>query len=97
MCPIARIHTRTGRISTEDLLNRLNLDSIDTYINRRQLRWAGFMPSHRLPKKIETTKRSYTIYIQQNVDEGPEESQNVDPTNLHESAAEEGMARKNLW
>ena len=38
-----------------DLLERLKLDSIDVYINRRQLRWAGHvarMPTTRLPLKI---------------------------------------------
>ena len=55
MCRVTRWHTRLHRISTEELLNRLNLDSIDTYINRRQLRWAGHvarMPTTRLPRKM---------------------------------------------
>jgi hypothetical protein len=55
MCRVTRRHTRTHRISTADLLTRLGLPSIDTYITRRQLRWAGHvsrMEYSRLPRKM---------------------------------------------
>lgn len=41
MCRVTRKHTREYRISTSALLNRVGLCSIDAYITRRQLRWAG--------------------------------------------------------
>ena len=40
---------------TSDLLDKLSLESIDTYICRQQLRWAGHvmrMPWNRLPRKM---------------------------------------------
>ena len=55
MCRVTRRHTRTHRISTANLLARLSLSSIDTYITRRQLRWAGHvsrMDHRRLPRKM---------------------------------------------
>ena len=47
-----RLHTRKYRITTEELLQRLDLKPIDAYINRWQLQWAGHvmhMPYERLP------------------------------------------------
>ena len=58
MCRITRWHTRKHRISSEELLNRLELKPIDTYINSRQLQWAGHvmrMPYERLPRKMITS------------------------------------------
>lgn len=55
MCRVTRRHTRTHRISTADLLMRLGLSSVDTYITRHQLRWAGHvsrMDYRRLPRKM---------------------------------------------
>ena len=55
MCRLTRWHTHRHHISTVELLERLKLDSIDVYINRRQLRWAGHvarMPKTRLPRKM---------------------------------------------
>ena len=43
------------RLRTTELLDRLSLESIDTYVCRQQLRWAGHvirMPWSRLPRKI---------------------------------------------
>ena len=37
MCRVNRLHTRLHRISTEELLNRLGLKSIDAYVTTRQL------------------------------------------------------------
>ena len=48
-------HTRKHRISTLELLGRLRIETIDTYIARRQLRWAGHvarMDMGRLPRKM---------------------------------------------
>ena len=55
MCRVNRLHTRTHRITTQSLLDRLKLSSIDDYITTRQLRWAGHvarMPFNRLPRKM---------------------------------------------
>ena len=55
MCRINRWHAYQHRISTRDLMTRLNVESIDTYITRQQLRWAGHvarMPWDRLPRKM---------------------------------------------
>ena len=57
MCRVTRWHTWKNRISTEQLWKRIGLKSIDTYINRRQLQWAGHvmrMPYNRLPRKMMT-------------------------------------------
>ena len=58
MCRVNRLHTRVYRIRTSDLLNRLSLQSIDLYVNRRQLRWLGHvarMGPQRLPRKMLTS------------------------------------------
>ena len=52
---INRKHTREHRISNAILLKRLSLKSIDCYICKQQLRWAGHvirMPWERLPRKM---------------------------------------------
>ena len=41
MCRVTRYHTRHHRISTQQLMDRLKISEMDTYISRRQLRWAG--------------------------------------------------------
>jgi len=48
-------HTWTHRISTKNLEKELGLDSMNTYIARRQLRWLGHvsrMPFDRLPRRM---------------------------------------------
>ena len=55
MCRVNRFHTRVHRITMVELLRRLSISSIDTYICRQQLRWAGHvvrMPWTRLPRKM---------------------------------------------
>ena len=55
MCRVNRKHTHVHRISTIELLHRTGLSFIDTYITRRQLRWAGHvarMDFCRLPRKM---------------------------------------------
>ena len=55
MCRVTRRHTRTHRISTVQLLARLGLPTIDSFITRRQLRWAGHvsrMDFRRLPRRM---------------------------------------------
>ena len=47
--------TLRNRLRTVDLLDKLSLESIDSYICRQQLRWAGHvirMPWSRLPRKM---------------------------------------------
>ena len=49
------MNTRFHHISTTELLHRTRLSSIDCYITRRQLRWAGHvarMDFRRLPQKM---------------------------------------------
>ena len=55
MCRVNRWHVRKHRITTKELLMRVGLKSIDTYITQRQLRWAGHvarMTYDRLPRKM---------------------------------------------
>ena len=55
MCRVNRKHTREYHISNTELLNRLGLSSIDAYVTRRQLRWAGHvarMDMSRMPRKM---------------------------------------------
>ena len=55
MCRVTRRHTRQHHIRTAELLTRVGLASLDTYIARRQLRWAGHvarMSTARLPRKM---------------------------------------------
>ena len=55
MCRVNRWHTRKYRIRTLDLLKRTGLNTIDVYVSRRQLRWAGHvarMDFDRLPRKM---------------------------------------------
>ena len=55
MCRVNRLHTRQHHIRTTDLLARVGLAPLDTYIVRRQLRWAGHvarMGYARLPRKM---------------------------------------------
>ena len=57
MCRVNRIHTRKYHISTVELLERVGLSSIDAYITKSQLRWAGHvsrMSMERLPRKMMT-------------------------------------------
>ena len=58
MCRVNRWHVRVHRITTEELLNRVDVKPIDAYITRRQLQWAGHvlrMPYDRLPRKMMTS------------------------------------------
>ena len=55
MCRVNLYHTRVWHVSTQELLTRLGLEPIDTYVCREQLRWAGHvmrMPWSRLPRKM---------------------------------------------
>ena len=55
MCRVTRLHTCEYGISNSELMNRLALRSIDTYICRQQLHWAGHvsrMPWTPLPRKV---------------------------------------------
>lgn len=58
ICRVNRRHTRLLRISTRQLLLRTKLSSLDCYITKRQLRWAGHvwrMGPERLPRKMLTS------------------------------------------
>ena len=58
MCRVTRLHTRLHRIRTVDLMKRVNLNSIDAYITRRQLRWLGHVARKdkvRMPRKLLTS------------------------------------------
>ena len=56
MCRVSRKHTWAHRISTSRLEQRLGVDSIDTYLYRRQLRWLGHVSrmdyTQRLPRRM---------------------------------------------
>ena len=55
MCRITIAHTIRNRITTKSLFAKLVIDPLDTYYNRRLLRWAGHvsrMPISRVPRKL---------------------------------------------
>jgi hypothetical protein len=56
MCRVSRKHTWLHHVSTGELEQRLGVDSIDTYLKRRQLRWLGHVArmdyAHRLPRRM---------------------------------------------
>ena len=55
MCNVNRYQSWVKRISSVQLLNKLCLSSIDNYVCKRQLAWAGHvirMPWFRLPRKM---------------------------------------------
>ena len=55
MCRVTRWHTRKHKITTNELLKRLKLKSMDAYVTKRHLQWAGHlarMPMERLPRKM---------------------------------------------
>jgi len=55
MCRVNMLDVIQHRIHTEDLLSRLDLNPLDTYVTTRQLRWAGHvtrMGMDRLPRKL---------------------------------------------
>ena len=55
MCRVTLRMSYKNRISTKELLQRLNLKSMNFYINKRCLRWVGHllrMEKHRLPLQM---------------------------------------------
>jgi len=55
MCGVSMADVFENRISNANLLNRLDIKCVDTYIVKRQLRWAGHvvrMGMDRLPRKM---------------------------------------------
>ena len=56
MCRVSRKHTWAHHLSTAELERRLGVDSIDTYLHRRQLRWLGHVRrmdyAQRLPRRM---------------------------------------------
>ena len=57
MCRINIAHTLRHHITTESLLKRLGIESLDTYYHRRLLRWVGHvsrMPLTRVPRMLLT-------------------------------------------
>ena len=57
MCGISMWHTQHCRITTAQCLQLSQLRSVETYVVRRQLQWAGHvarMEEHRLPRKFLT-------------------------------------------
>jgi hypothetical protein len=55
MCRVTRVHMWQHHVSTQELGQRLAIDTIDTHVARRQLRWAGHvsrMEFERLPRRM---------------------------------------------
>ena len=55
MCRINRWHTWKCKITAASVSQRLGLKSLETYVVKRQLQWAGHvarMGEHRLPRKL---------------------------------------------
>jgi hypothetical protein len=55
MCRVTRKHTWDHHISSQELGQRLGLETIDVYVARRQLRWLGHvsrMGFERLPRRM---------------------------------------------
>ena len=62
MCRVTRKHTWEHHISSEQLRERLGLDSIELYIHARQLRWLGHvrrMGPERLPRGGSCSPRGW--------------------------------------
>ena len=59
MCRVTCDHTHAHRISTAQLLDRLGLPSIDTFITKRQLRWAGHVS--RMDYDRLTTENAFIV------------------------------------
>jgi hypothetical protein len=59
MCRVTRKHVWDHHITTQELGQRLGIETIDTYINRRQLRWVGHVRrmdyDRRLPRVCVST------------------------------------------
>ena len=58
MLGVSRTQVWRERISTAGLAQRLGLESIETYVYRRQLRWLGHvsrMPFERAPRRMLTS------------------------------------------
>ena len=58
MCRVTRKHVWKHHIRTTTLLRRISLESIDSIVSQRQLRWTGHvarMPMSRLPRKIPSS------------------------------------------
>jgi hypothetical protein len=57
MCRLGLWHTRHNHVKTTTLLTRLGIQTTETYIARRHMRWLGHvwrMPEMRLPKQLLT-------------------------------------------
>jgi len=57
MCQMNRFRTWKEHISTDDLLTKVSLKCVDSYVFKQQLRWIGHvvrMPWERLPRKMLT-------------------------------------------
>jgi len=56
MCRVTRKHVWDHHTTTQELGQRLGIETIDTYINRRQLRWVGHVRrmdyDRRLPRRM---------------------------------------------
>jgi hypothetical protein len=56
MCCVTCNHVWDHHITTQELGQRLGIETTDTYINRRQLRWAGHVRrmdyDYRLPRRM---------------------------------------------
>jgi len=55
MCGVSMVDVFENHISNENLFNRLDIKCIDSYVVKRQLRWAGHvarMDLNRLPRKM---------------------------------------------
>jgi hypothetical protein len=57
MCRLNLWHARHNHVKTSTLATRLGIQTIETHIARRQMRWLGHvwrMPETRLPKQLLT-------------------------------------------
>ena len=61
MCRVTRVHTWRCHISTQELGQLMGIDSIDTYIYRRQLRWLGHVA--RMPFDERTPRRMLSSWV----------------------------------
>jgi hypothetical protein len=64
MCRLSLWHTRHNHVKTSTLATRLDIQTIETYIARRQMRWLGHvwrMPEKRLPKQLLTAWLPHSV------------------------------------
>ena len=106
MCRVTRTHVWKHHISTQELGQRLGLNSIDFYVARRQLRWAGHVS--RMDHDVRLPRRMLSSWVPQRRPVGAPtmtygrsifkamEMFHIDTARWHELAADRSAWRETL-